>query len=37
MATAFRLAVEAGRRAHRAGIMDETDEARASSPVGGEI
>ena len=37
MATAFRLAVEAGRRAHRAGIMDETVTARASSPVGGEV
>lgn len=37
MATAFKLAVEAGRRAHRAGIMDETVTARASSPVGGEV
>jgi thiazole synthase len=37
MATAFRLAVEAGRRAYRAGIMDETMTARASSPVGGEV
>ena len=37
MATAFKLAVEAGRRAHHAGIMDETMTARASSPVGGEV
>jgi thiazole synthase len=37
MATAFKLAVEAGRRAHRAGVMDETVTARASSPVGGEV
>jgi thiazole synthase len=37
MATAFKLAVEAGRGAHRAGIMDETVTARASSPVGGEV
>jgi thiazole synthase len=37
MATAFKLAVEAGRRAHRAGIIDETVTARASSPVGGEV
>ena len=37
MATAFKLAVEAGRRAHRAGIMDGTVTARASSPVGGEV
>jgi thiazole synthase len=37
MAQAFRLAVEAGRRAYRAGIMDETVRARASSPVGGEV
>jgi thiazole synthase len=37
MAVAFKLAVEAGRRAHRAGIMDETITARASSPVGGEV
>ena len=37
MASAFRLAVEAGRRAHRAGLMDETLEARPSSPVGGEV
>jgi thiazole synthase len=37
MATAFKLAVEAGRGARRAGIMDETVTARASSPVGGEV
>jgi thiazole synthase len=37
MALAFKLAVEAGRRAQRAGIMDETATARASSPVGGEV
>jgi thiazole synthase len=37
MATAFKLAVEAGRRAHHAGLIDETVTARASSPVGGEV
>jgi thiazole synthase len=37
MARAFKLAVEAGRRARRAGLMDETETARASSPVGGEV
>ena len=37
MARAFKLAVEAGRRAQRAGIMDEAMTARASSPVGGEV
>jgi thiazole synthase len=37
MATAFKLAVQAGRGARRAGIMDETVTARASSPVGGEV
>jgi thiazole synthase len=37
MAHAFRLAVEAGRRAHAAGIMDESLTAHASSPVGGEV
>src|SRR5918994_569796 len=37
MALAFKLAVEAGRRAPRAGIMDEAMTARASSPVGGEV
>jgi len=34
MAHAFRLAVEAGRRAYRAGIIEESVAARASSPVG---
>ena len=37
MAFAFKLAVEAGRRGHRAGIMDETLTAQPSSPVGGEV
>jgi thiazole synthase len=37
MAFAFKLAVEAGRRAHRAGVMDEALTARPSSPVGGEL
>ena len=37
MAFAFKLAVEAGRRAHRAGIMGETLTAQPSSPVGGEV
>jgi thiazole synthase len=37
MAHAFRLAVEAGRLAYGAGIMDESLTARASSPVGGEV
>jgi thiazole synthase len=37
MAGAFALAVEAGRRAFRAGILEETLAARASSPVGGEV
>jgi thiazole synthase len=37
MAHAFRLAVEAGRRAYRAGVMEESLTARASSPVGGEV
>ena len=37
MARAFALAVEAGRRAFRAGILDETLAARPSSPVGGEV
>ena len=37
MAHAFRLAVEAGRRAYGAGIMDESLAARASSPTGGEV
>jgi thiazole synthase len=37
MARAFALAVEAGRRAYRAGILEETLAARPSSPVGGEV
>ena len=37
MARAFRLAVEAGREAHRAGIMEEGSDAAASSPVAGAI
>jgi thiazole synthase len=37
MAGAFALAVEAGRRAYRAGILEETLTARPSSPVGGEV
>ena len=37
MARAFALAVEAGRCAYRAGILEETLPARASSPVGGEV
>jgi thiazole synthase len=37
MARAFALAVEAGRAAHGAGIMDEQEAAAASSPVGGTI
>jgi thiazole synthase len=37
MATAFALAVEAGRRAYRAGMLEETLAARPSSPVGGEV
>ena len=37
MARAFALAVEAGRRAYRAGILEETLVARPSSPVGGEV
>jgi thiazole synthase len=37
MASAFALAVEAGRRAFRAGILEESLAARASSPVGGEV
>jgi thiazole synthase len=37
MAGAFALAVEAGRRAFCAGILEETLAARASSPVGGEV
>jgi thiazole synthase len=37
MARAFRLAVEAGRAARLAGIMDEQETAVPSSPVGGTI
>jgi thiazole synthase len=37
MARAFRLAVEAGRLARRAGIMEEQPAAEPSSPVGGVI
>jgi thiazole synthase len=37
MAQAFRLAVEAGRAARLAGIMDEQETAVPSSPVGGTV
>jgi thiazole synthase len=37
MARAFRLAVEAGRTAYLAGIMDEQETAVPSSPVGGTV
>jgi thiazole synthase len=37
MARAFRLAVEAGRAARLAGIMDEQETAVPSSPVGGTV
>jgi thiazole synthase len=37
MAHAFKLAVEAGREAYRAGVMDEGWAAEASSPVGGTV
>jgi thiazole synthase len=37
MARAFRLAVEAGRAARLAGIMDEKETAVPSSPVGGTV
>jgi thiazole synthase len=37
MARGFRLAVEAGRAAYRAGIMEERVEAAPSSPVGGLV
>jgi thiazole synthase len=37
MARAFRLAVEAGRAARLAGIMDERETAVPSSPVGGTV
>jgi len=37
MAAAFKLAVEAGRQARLAGIMDEEETATPSSPVGGTL
>lgn len=37
MARAFRLAVEAGRTAFLAGVMEEQEEAVPSSPVGGTV
>ncbi|MEX0816358.1 MAG: thiazole synthase [Gaiellales bacterium] len=37
MARAFKLAVEAGREAYRAGVMDEGWAAEPSSPVGGTV
>ena len=37
MARAFALAVEAGRAAHHAGIIDESDTARPSSPITGLV
>jgi thiazole synthase len=37
MARAFRLAVEAGRQAHLAGVMEKRDAAEPSSPVGGLV
>ncbi|MBD0290095.1 MAG: thiazole synthase [Thermoleophilia bacterium] len=37
MARAFRLAVEAGREAHRAGVMDERPAAEPSSPAAGLV
>jgi thiazole synthase len=37
MARSFRLAVEAGRVAYRAGIMEEQEAAVPSSPVGGTV
>jgi thiazole synthase len=37
MARAFRLAVEAGRQAHLAGVMEERRAAEPSSPVGGLV
>ena len=36
MAKAFRLAIESGREAWRAGVMARQDFAVASTPVGGE-
>jgi thiazole synthase len=37
MAHAFKLAVQAGRSAHLAGIIEEQETAVASSPVGGTV
>jgi thiazole synthase len=37
MARAFALAVEAGRAAHHAGIIDESETARPSSPITGLV
>jgi thiazole synthase len=37
MARAFRLAVESGRAAHRAGLMEEQERAEASSPLAGRL
>jgi thiazole synthase len=37
MARAFRLAVEAGRAARRAGLMEELEQAEASSPLAGSL
>ncbi len=37
MARAFRLAIEAGRAARVAGIMEEQEAAVPSSPVGGTV
>jgi thiazole synthase len=37
MARAFALAVEAGRAAHLAGLIDESREARPSSPITGLV
>jgi thiazole synthase len=37
MARAFRLAVEAGRAAHRAGLIEELERAEASSPLAGSL
>ena len=37
MARAFRLAVEAGRVARRAGLIEQREEAEASSPLGGVV
>jgi thiazole synthase len=37
MARAFALAVEAGRAAYLAGLIDESQEARPSSPITGLV